>query len=316
MRTLREVIREAEKKGVAIGHFNISELGALKAISEVVLEMSKSRNIAVPVIVGTSEGEREFLDIHDAVALVRDLRENHGLEIYLNADHTKSLEKIKEAVAAGYDAVLFDGGTLPLDENIKLTKAVVQYVKAVSAGWRTGILVEGEMGNIGSGSTIRKELPKGLALSSPKGPATIRLEDLTKPEDAARFVKETGVDLLAPAVGNIHGMFANAPEPALNIDRIMEIKDALRQAQGKPIPLVLHGGSGNTDADFLAAIAVGVRIIHISTELRLAWRKGMEETLTEKPNEVAPYKLMEGSIEEIKKVVRQRLELFNHLKKA
>lgn len=272
-----------------MGHFNISEIGALKAIAEVAKELK------LPVIVGTSEGEREFLDIHDAVAMVRDLREKHGQEIYLNADHTKSLEKIKEAVAAGYDAVLFDGGALPIDKNIEITKAVVKYVKEVDPG----ILVEGELGNIGSGSTIRKEMPKGAA---------IKLEDLTKPEDALRFVKETGVDLLAPAVGNIHGMFANAPEPALNIDRIREIKDETK------IPLVLHGGSGNTDADFLAAIAVGVRIIHISTELRLAWRKGMEETLKDKPEEVAPYKLMEGSIEEMKKVLTQRMKLFNHIK--
>lgn len=289
MRTLREVLRDAERRGVAVGHFNISEIGALKAIAEVAKELK------LPVIVGTSEGEREFLDIHDAVAMVRDLREKHGQEIYLNADHTKSLEKIKEAVAAGYDAVLFDGGALPIDKNIEITKAVVKYVKEVDPG----ILVEGELGNIGSGSTIRKEMPKGAA---------IKPEDLTKPEDALRFVKETGVDLLAPAVGNIHGMFANAPEPALNIDRIREIKDETK------IPLVLHGGSGNTDADFLAAIAVGVRIIHISTELRLAWRKGMEEALKEKPDEVAPYKLMEGSIEEMKKVLTQRLKLFNHIK--
>ena len=295
MRNLREVIKDAEKRGVAVGHFNISELGALKAIAEVVKELK------LPVIIGTSEGEREFIDVHDAVALVKDLRENHKLEIYLNADHTKSLGKIKEAVMAGYDAVLFDGGTLPLDKNIETTKAVVKYVKTVNSE----ILVEGEIGNIGSGSIIRKELPKGVA---------IKPEDLTKPEDAARFVKETGVDLLAPAVGNIHGMFANAPEPALSIDRIMEIKDALRQAQGKSVPLVLHGGSGNTDADFLAAIAVGVRIIHISTELRAAWRKGMEAPLQNKPDEVAPYKLMEGSIEEVKKVVAQRLKLFNHIK--
>src|SRR3989344_9288648 len=107
MRSLKEVIADAGKRGTAVGHFNISELGALKAISEVALEISKSRNIAVPVIIGTSEGEREFLDIHDAVALVRDLREKHGQEIFLNADHTRSLEKVKEAVEAGYDAILF-----------------------------------------------------------------------------------------------------------------------------------------------------------------------------------------------------------------
>lgn len=288
MRMLKEVINDAQKRGIAIGHFNISELGALKAIAEVAAELK------VPVIIGTSEGEREFIDVHDAVALVWDLREKHDQEIFLNADHTHSLEKVKEAMEAGYDAILFDGGKLPLEENIKQTKEVVDYVKSKNKN----ILVEGELGYIGSGSTIRKELPTGAA---------IKPEDLTKPEEAAQFVKETGVDLLAPAVGNIHGMFANAPEPALDIERIRAIKKAAK------VPLVLHGGSGNTDADFLAAMDAGVSIIHISTELRVAWRKGMEEDFKKNPDEVAPYKLMATSIDEMKKVLYNRLKLFNRL---
>ena len=288
MRSLIKIIKEAEKRKVAIGHFNVSELGAIKAIAEVAGELG------VPAIIGTSEGEREFLDAHKAVALVKELREKHGQEIFLNADHTKSLEKVKEAVEAGYDAILFDGSRLPLEENIRQTKEVVEYVKSQNKN----ILVEGEIGDIGSGSTIRKELPKGAA---------IKPEDLTKPEDADRFVKETGVDLLAPAVGNIHGMFANAPEPALDIERIKAIKESVK------IPLVLHGGSGNTDEDFLAAIDAGVSIIHISTELRVAWRKGIEAGLEKNPEEKAPYKLMSGSIDEMKKVLYNKLKLFNRL---
>ncbi len=290
MKSLRDLLREAEANKVAIGHFNISELGALKAIAEVAAELK------VPVIIGTSEGERDFVDVHDAVALVRDLREKHGQPVFLNADHTKSLEKVKEAVEAGYDAVLFDGGKLPFEENIKKTKEVVEYVRSKNPE----ILVEGEIGDIGSGSTIRKEIPKGAA---------IKPEDLTKPEDAARFVKETGVDMLAPAVGNIHGMFANAPEPALDIERIAAIKKAAN------IPLVLHGGSGNTDEDFTKAIDAGVSIIHISTELRAAWRKGMEDSLKKDPDEVAPYKLMAGSIEEMKKVLEHKIRLFAKMAK-
>lgn len=296
-KTLIEIIREAGKRKIAIGHFNISEIGALKAIAEVASELR------VPVIIGTSEGEREFIDAHKAVALIKELREKHGQPIFLNADHTHSLQKVKEAVEAGYDAILFDGSKLPFEENIKQTKEVVAYVKSVNPN----ILVEGEIGDIGSGSTIRKELPKGLALSLPNGAATINPNLLTKPEEAVRFVKEAGVDLLAPAVGNIHGMFANAPEPALNIERIRAIKKAVK------IPLVLHGGSGNTDKDFLAAIGAGVSIIHISTELRAAWRKGMEASLKENKEEVAPYKLMTTSIDEMKKVLYNRLKLFNKL---
>lgn len=288
MRTLKEVITDAAKRKVAVGHFNISELGALKAVAEV------ARELKVPVMVGTSEGEREFLDQDEAVAMVKELREKHGQEIYINADHTKSLEKAKSAVDSGYDEILFDGAKLSMEDNVQQTKEVVAYAREKNQH----AMVEGEIGDIGSGSTIRKEMPKGAAINA---------DQLTKPEDAAAFVKATGIDLLAPAVGNIHGMFANAPEPALDLPRIA----AIRKACG--VPLVLHGGSGNTDADFLGAIGGGVVIIHISTELRLAWRKGMEATLKKDADEVAPYKLMAGSIEEMKKVLEHKLKLFNKL---
>ncbi|MEK7192035.1 MAG: class II fructose-bisphosphate aldolase [Patescibacteria group bacterium] len=287
-RNLREIIRKAENHGVAIGHFNISNLEMLKAIAETAAEFE------TPVIIGTSEGEREFIDVHEAVALVKGLQEERGQEIFLNADHTHSLEKVKEAVEAGYDAILFDGAKLPFEENVKKTKEVADYVKSVNPE----ILVEGELGYIGSGSVVREELPEGVS---------IKPEDLTKPEEAARFVKETGIDLLAPAVGNVHGMLASAPEPALDIKRIK----AIREAAG--VPLVLHGASGNTDEDLRASIDAGVTIIHISTELRVAWRKGMEAGLKQKPDEIAPYKISESALEEMKKVLEHKLKLFNKI---
>lgn len=289
MRNLKEIIKDAGKKGLAIGHFNISDIGTLKAIAEA------ARELNAPVIIGTSEGEREFLDVHEAVALIKSLQEEHGQEIFINADHTHSFEKVKEAVEAGYDAVLFDGGKLSLEENIKQTKEVVEYVKSQSASWQTDILVEGELGYIGSSSEILKEIPQGAA---------VKKADLTTPEEAAKFVKATGIDLLAPAVGNVHGMLENAPNPRLDIERIRQIK----QVAG--VPLVLHGGSGIKDEDFIMAIKAGISIIHISTELRLAWRKGVERGLKEKPEEVAPYKIMAPAIETIKNIVYNRLKLF------
>ncbi|MBI2033948.1 MAG: class II fructose-bisphosphate aldolase, partial [Candidatus Liptonbacteria bacterium] len=252
MTSLLKIIDEARKNKTAIGHFNISDLVGLKAIYEAAYALN------LPVIIGTSEGEREFLGLEQAVALVASLREKYNFPIFLNADHTHSLEKIKEAVESGYDAVLFDGSKLSLEENVSQTKEVVRYVKSKNKK----ILVEGEIGYIGSSSVILKELPKGAAL----GP-----EDLTKPEEAAEFVKKTGVDLLAPAVGNIHGMFANIPNPRLDIKRIAAIAKAVTT------PLVLHGGSGTNDNDFVSAIRAGVSIIHINTEIRAAWRRGLEE---------------------------------------
>lgn len=288
MRTLKEIISDARNKKIAVGHFNISGLEFLKAIFEA------ARDLNAPVIIGVSEGERDFIGVRRTVALIKFLREEYNFPVFLNADHTHSIEKGEEAARAGFDAVLFDGSQLPPEENIKKTKELVQRVKAVNPD----ILVEGELGYIGTSSAIRKEIPQGAA---------IKPEDLTKPEEAAAFVKETGIDLFAPAVGNLHGMFAGAPEPALDLPRVRAISSAVK------IPLVLHGGSGNTDSDFLGAIDVGVAIVHISTEIRWAWRQALDKALKDKPEEIASYKIMPPVIEAMKKVVEQRLRLFNKL---
>ena len=116
MKTLKEYILEAEKKGVAIGHFNISNLETLRGIFEA------AKKLDVPVIIGTAEGERNFIGTKTAVALVKNLREEFNYPIFLNADHTYSFDKVKEAVDAGYDAVIFDATNLSFEENIKITK--------------------------------------------------------------------------------------------------------------------------------------------------------------------------------------------------
>lgn len=287
-KSLAVILNEAEARGVAVGHFNISDLVALEAIFEA------AREINVPVMIGTSEGEGDFIGRRQAAVLVRSLREEFNYPIFLNSDHTKSLEKVKEAVAAGYDEILFDGSKLSFEENVKKTKEVVEYVKSINPE----ILIEGEVGYIGSSSEVREKLPEGAA---------IKPGDLTTPEEAKQFVHETRVDMFAPAVGNIHGMFANAPDPNLDIDRIKTIKDAVK------LPLVLHGGSGNTDDDFKMAIQAGITVVHINTEIRLAWRKGLEVGLNSNPNEVAPYKILPPAFAGVKAVVLRRLKLFNRL---
>lgn len=287
MKTLKEAIIEAGAKGTAVGHFNISDIAALEAI------FGAARELNVPVIIGTSEGERKFIGPEQAAALIKSLRNGHDFPIFLNADHTHSLEKIKEAVNAGYDAVLFDGGKLTFEENIRQTKEVVDYVKS----FNPDILVEGELGYIGSSSEVLKEIPAGAALKP---------EDLTTPEQAKEFVEKTGVDLLAPAVGNIHGIITQPGfTEKLDIERIAAIKQAIN------IPLVLHGGSGLSDDDFRASIKAGINIVHINTEIRQAWRRGIEEGLKENPDEVAPYKIYADSVEEVRKVVDRRLRIFS-----
>lgn len=290
---------------MAIGHFNVATFEQLEAIVRIAIKLD------VPVIIGVSEGEREYLGIshiYDFVASYNkeygDASTNGGFWLFLNADHTHSLEKVKEAAEIGFNEILFDASKLPFKENIKETKKAVKMIKKIAARERKEILIEGELGYIGSSSQILKKVPPGVAICP---------EDFTKPEDANIFVRKTGIDLLGPAVGNVHGMFKNARNPRLDIERIREIKKVLQQAQGKPFPLVLHGGSGISDEDFLAAIDAGISIIHISTEIRLAWRKGLEESLKEHPGEVAPYKVMPEVIGEIEKVVEQKLRLFNKI---
>jgi fructose-bisphosphate aldolase class II len=310
MKQLLEIIKEAEKNKTAIGHFNVSDLAGLKAVfaasQEASLALLKAgREAAIPIIIGVSEGEREFIGVRQIAALIKSLREEYECPVFLNADHTKSLEKIKKAVEAGFDMVMFDGSELPLEENIKKTKEVVEYVKSINPK----ILVEAEAGNIPGTSTILKEIPESISVnqrSNQRKSASIKEGDLTKPDEIVQFIKETGVDILAIAVGNIHGVIATG-NPKLDIERIKKIKSVSN------VPLVLHGGSGIPDKELLAAIDAGISIIHINTELRLAWRKGIEKALKEKPEEIVPYKLLPTAVEEIKKVVEQKLKLFNRI---
>jgi len=287
MKTLKEVVADAAERKVAVGHFNISNIEGLNAIFAV------AKKLGVPVIIGTSEGEREFIGVGEAVALVKSLREQYDYPIFLNADHTYSFEKVKEAVDAGYDSVIFDGAQLPLDENITIAKKCVEYAKSVNPN----ILVEAELGYIGTSSKVWDSLPKGVELDPSM---------LTSPDDAKKFVTESGVDMFAPAVGNVHGIIKSG-EPALNIEHIKKIKEAVG------IPLVLHGASGNSDDDIRKAIAAGINIVHINTEIRVAYRDALQKFEKENPDEVAPYKIMKDSVAAMEEVIERKLKLFNNL---
>jgi len=286
MDQLWDVLKAAETKGVAVGHFNISDWVLLKAVFESANELN------VPVIVGASEGERTFLGVAQIAALVKSLREEHSFPIFLNADHTHSLDSAITATKAGFDSIVFDLSALPFEENIKQTKQAVESLKSINPA----ILVEGEIGDIGTGSEIHASVPD-------------RSKDLTTPQEARQFVESTRVDILAPAVGNMHGMLQTMVQgdarKRLDIDRIHEIKSASRSL------LTLHGGSGTEDNDLRKAITAGINIIHINTELRVAWRQGLEAALGQKPHEVVPYKLLPAVEESVKQVVLARLRLFN-----
>ncbi len=288
MKTLKQSVLEAREKKVAIGHFNISNLEAFWGI------FKAAQSLDVPVIIGVSEGERDFVGVRQVVALVKSIRDEHDYPIYLNADHTYSFERVKEAIDAGFDSVIIDGAKLSFEENVKLTKQCVEYAR--SSGRE--VLVEGELGYIGQSSKILDEIPEGVVLDE---------SSLTDPVKAREFVELTGVDMLAPAVGNFHGMLRGGVDPKLNIERVKQISDSTG------IPLVLHGGSGNSEDDFKQSIANGIAIVHINTEIRVAYKQGLQIGLTENPDEVAPYKFLKQSVKAVQDVVTDKLRFFNNL---
>ena len=291
MHSLRELLTKSQESRVAIGHFNISDFVLLKAV------FSAARELNLPVLVGLSESERAFVGTRPIAAFVRSLREEFDFPIFLNADHTHSLAEGIEAARAGFDSMVFDLSALPFEENVRQTRQALEALKAINPS----MLVEGEIGDIGTGSEIHDSSPD---LS--KG--------LSTPEQARRFVENTGVDILAPAVGNMHGMLRSMVEGEtkkhLDIARIAAIKQAAR------VFLTLHGGSGTDDEDLRNAIAAGINIIHINTELRVAWRRGLEQGLAAQPNEVVPYKILPVAVDSVKKAVASRLNLFNNSQMA
>ena len=284
MKTLKQIIKEADEQKIAIGHFNISNIEGLWGI------FNGAKELNVPVIIGASEGERKFFGTRQVVAVVKSLREEFDYPIFCNADHCHSFESFKDAVDAGFDAVIYDGAKLSLDENIKETKRCVEYARSINPE----IAVEGETGYIGDSSKLLDEIPDGVALN----------ESMTKSEDAKRFVAETGVDLFSPAVGNIHGMLKGMNNPRLDIERIKQIRESVG------VPLVLHGGSGIVDEDFVSAIKSGIAIVHINTEIRIAYKEASKQSFNQSGEEVAPYKIMNPVVDAIKEIVKERLKLF------
>jgi ketose-bisphosphate aldolase len=291
METLRGILEKAEAKAVAIGHFNVSDLAILKAAFE------SARDLNVPVVVGASEGERRFMGDRQLSALVKSLRDEYDFPIFLNADHTHSLPSAIQAAKAGFDWIVFDLSALSFEENIRQTKAGVEELKSL----RPDILVEGEIGDIGSGSEIHESAP-----DLKKG--------LSTPAEAKHFVEETRVDTLAPAVGNMHGMLksmvAGGTKKRLDIERIRAIK-----AEAK-VFMTLHGASGTDDNDLREAIAAGISVVHINTEVRLAWRRGLDDALAKQPSEIVPYKVLPQVVDSMKQVMADRLALFNGGRRA
>src|SRR3989338_9939846 len=196
VKSLREVIGEYKKAAHALGHFNISDSNQLHAIA------LASKETGLPTIIGLSEGEREFFPVPEVRALVT-MYQSNDVQLYLNADHTYSLDKAKQAIDDGVDSIVVDGTALPMEQNILLVKQVVAYARSS----KRDVVVEGELGYIGTSSKQLDALPEGVTV-----------ENLTTAADAKELVGATGIDCFAPAVGNVHGMLKGGagagPPPA------------------------------------------------------------------------------------------------------
>jgi fructose-bisphosphate aldolase class II len=288
MDTLREYIADARAKKVAIGHFNFSNLEGLYAIARA------AKTLGVPVIVGVSEGEEEAVGTYEAVALVKVIRERMQIPIFLNADHHYSFATVKACIDAGFDSVIYDGAKLSFEENVAQSKECVAYARSVSHATGRDILVGVELGYIGSGSEVRDAIPEGVRV-------------LTSGADAQKNMQATGADMLAPAVGNFHGMLRTGAMPRLNIDCIKQLSAAIPAN-----PLVLHGGSGE-EADFAAAIDAGIAIVHVNTELRRAYTDTLRTYLNGHPDDIAPYKYGSPASLAMEAVVTEKLKIFSRL---
>lgn len=273
---LKNHLEKAKKEKFALGQFNFSTLNQLKGIVKAAKEKQ------VPIILGTSGGESRFLGLEEAVALRDVLRKKYS-EIYLNLDHGKDLEWVEKAIAAGYDMIHFDGSRLPLEENIKKTKKAVEMAK------QKDLVVEGELGRVGGSSSIHENVPQ-------------KQKNLTSTKTLVKFISETGIDLCAFSIGNVHGVYSKAPE--LHFDLLDEI------SRKSSVGLVMHGGSGIKDSDIKKSIKKGVVKVNVNTELRKVWRDEIDRSFEKNPKEVTPYKLLSKVAEKTSKKTKGKINIF------
>ncbi len=274
--------QKAKNEKYAIGAFNVSNLEQLKGILAAAAKMKS------PVLIATSEGESNFLGRKQIRALVDVYKQKTDLPIWLHLDHGKSFEIIEQAIEAGYDSVHFDGSGLDFKENVSISKKVVELAQKHRLK-----NVEGEIGFLRGESSLGQEVET-------------KEEDLTDPNQALEFVKKTGVNSLAIAIGNIHGVAKIGKNPNLRIDRLIEIEKKLK---GKAF-LVLHGGSGTPEEDIIKAVNNGITKVNVNTELRLAYTQALKKSLENNPDQTTPYKIMPPVVDAVQKIVENKIILF------
>jgi fructose-bisphosphate aldolase class II len=282
--TLTELHTKAKQEHWAVPHFNFSSLSQLYGIIE------GAKAMRAPVVAGLSEGERTFIGLKTAVDLIKSLREQYDIPIFLNADHSHSYETAVAACDAGFDSIHIDMSKKPYEENVETTRRVVEYVKSK----RPEVEVEGELGYLATESSrVYKEVIE------------IPEDSYTKVDQAVEYVQKTGIDRFAPAIGNMHGISANTPK--IKFDLIEQLTRALPPT----LTFTLHGGSGIANEDLKKIVESGFNNVHISTELRVAYTGAIKQALETHPDEIAPYSYLKAGAEAVTAIVKEKLEIYN-----
>lgn len=280
--SISELLTRAEADGYAVGAFNCNNMEIVQAIMEAA-EAERS-----PVILQASQGAIKYAGINYIVALAREAAAGARVPVALHLDHGTDFAQVMLCIRHGFTSVMIDGSRYPLLENIALTRKVVEVAQAV------GVSVEGELGRI-TGTEDEISVAEREAF-------------FTDPEEARIFVRETGVNALAVAIGTAHGRYKGKPE--LDFPRLAKI----RELTG--VPLVLHGSSGVPDEDIKRAIALGVRKINIDTSIREAFVAGIRQVLEENPGEIDPRKILGPARAAAREVIREKIRLFGCAGKA
>jgi len=280
--TVAELLKEAEKGGYAVGAFNCNNMEIVQAIIEAA-EKEKA-----PVIIQASQGAIKYAGIEYITVMSKLAAERASVPVALHLDHGTSFEQVMKCIRYGFTSVMIDGSKLPFEENIALTKKVVDVARAV------GVSVEAELGKIGG-------TEDDISVSE-------REAFFTDPEEAKVFVERTGVDSLAVAIGTAHGQYKG--EPKLDFDRLKKIRELTN------IPIVLHGSSGVPDDSLRKAIELGVRKVNIDTNIREAFVWKMREVMDKNPKEIDPRKILGPAKEAAVEVIREKIRVFGSSGKA
>lgn len=286
----RKLMERARKEKFAVGAFNLDNQETLKAV------VQAAAKLKAPVLVEVSQGEVDALGVENVRDMVDNYKEEFGIEMYINLDHSPSVAACIEAIEAGYEFIHIDISQANHDAT---TEQIIEETKRVVTCARlTGALVESEPHYFGGGSNLFKE--------------AFDYEEIKKtfstPEDAKAFVDATGIDTFAAAIGNLHGKY---PVPKkLDIELLKRIRAAI------DCNISLHGGSGTPGHYYKEAVQAGVTKININSDMRVAYRLTLEKVLKDNPDEFAVVKLMDQVITAVQKVVEQKIQLFNAEGKA